>query len=166
MQTLEQLREQDRRAEADPGPVGLGGWLVLPVFAMLAAPITAAVTLSEIWPLAWEPALSAAQRLVIWFELVANTLVKVVAPVGLLVVFFQRKRIFPLLCVTWLAAGVTVMLLDLLFVYQAFRAYYDSPGVVFWDQQIQRDLGSAVFGAAIWIPYMLNSKRVRNTFVN
>lgn len=166
MQTLEQLREQDRRAAADPGAVGLGGWLVLPLLGMLGAPIVAAIALSEIWPLVGEPTFTAAQRLVIWFELIGNGVVKVIAPVALLVLFFQKKRMFPLYCITWLVAGLTLILLDLLFGYHAFRAYYDTPGVVFWDQQTMRDLGQTIFGAAIWIPYMLNSKRVQNTFVN
>ena len=166
MQTLEQLREQDRRAAADPGAVGLGGWLVLPLFGMLAAPIIAAITLYEIWPLLGEQALTAAQRLVVWFELITITVVKCIAPVALLVLFFRKKRWFPLSIITWLVAGLTFLLLDLLFVYHAFRAYYDTPGVVFWDEQTMRDVGQAFFGAAIWIPYMLNSKRVQNTFVN
>jgi hypothetical protein len=166
MQTLEQLREQDRRTAADPGVVGLGGWLVLPLLGMLGAPIIAVMALPEIWPLIGEPTFTAAQRLVFWFELIGNGVVKVAAPVALLVLFFRRKRLFAVYYITWLVAGIALMLLDLLFVYHAFRAYYDSPGVVFWDEQTKRDLGQTIFGAAIWIPYMLNSKRVQNTFVN
>ena len=167
MQTLEQLREQDRTAAAAPGPTGLGGWLILPMVGMVVNPIIGTIGLQDYFPLLAQGAnLDATQTVVIWFEVISNVAIQLIAPFVLLTLFFQKRRTFPSLFVGWVLTNLVFVLVDLVFVYNAFRAYYDSPGAVFWDEATAQSVSRAVIYAAIWIPYMLNSKRVRNTFVN
>ncbi|WP_186767124.1 DUF2569 domain-containing protein [Devosia ginsengisoli] len=165
--TSAELQEQHKRTETLRGPTGLGGWLILPALGLFATPVLAIPTFGDLLPLLTSGAgLTAAQMLVVWFELISNVVLQLLAPAVLLALFFQKKRYFPLLYAGWLAANLLIMLLDLVFVYNAFRSYYDTPGVVFWDQDTAQGIGRAVFGAAIWIPYMFKSVRVKNTFVN
>ncbi|MGB3335556.1 MAG: DUF2569 domain-containing protein [Devosia sp.] len=167
METLEQLREQDRLAAAGPGPVGLGGWLFLPTLGMVLTPILAVAGLGDFLPaLAPDAGLTAAQTLLVWFELLGNGAIQIVAPFVLLTLMFQKRRTFPSLFVGWTITNLVFVLVDLVFAYNVFRAYYDSPGVVFWDEATGQSVSRAVIYAAIWVPYMLNARRVKNTFVN
>ena len=150
-----------------PGPVGLGGWLILPMLNMIASPVIGVIGLGDYLPLlAQDAGLAASQTLVIWFELISNVAIQLIAPFVLLTLYFQKRRAFPTFFIGWLVINLIVTLLDLVFAYNAFRAYYDSPGAVFWDETTTQSVSRTVIGAAIWIPYMLNSKRVQNTFVN
>lgn len=167
MQTLEQLREQDRRATFGPGPVGLGGWLVLPMLGMFLTPVIGVLGINQLLPaLDGGLALTSAQRLVIWLEVVTNIVFQGIAPIALLVLFFKRARRFPTLYAAWISLNLIIVLVDLVFAYNVFRDYYDTPGVTFWDQETTQLVGRSVFGVAIWVPYMINSRRVRNTFMN
>ena len=167
METLEQLREQDRLAAIGPGPVGLGGWLILPLLGIIMTPIMAVVGMMGMLPaIDGYQTMTAVQQLLLWFELISNLVFQGIVPIVLLVLFFRQMRSFPLVYVTWISLNMIVMLLDLIFAYHAFRDYYDSPGAVFWDTETVQTLGRSVLGVAIWVPYMMNSRRVQNTFVN
>jgi hypothetical protein len=75
------------------------------------------------------------------------------------VLFFKKRRTFPPVAIGFLAAGVGVLALDLaaMQLIPIAAAQVDSSDI--------RDLFKAGMGAAIWIPYLLNSKRVHATFV-
>jgi hypothetical protein len=55
---------------------------------------------------------------------------------------------------------------DLFATYLVFREVIEASGEPFFDRQTMRAIMSAVILAAIWVPYMMQSRRVRNTFVN
>jgi hypothetical protein len=167
MQTLEQLREQDRRTEILQGPTGLGGWLILPMIGMFLTPVIAAIGMRDLLPLlSAASGLNATQTLLVWFEVVVNLVLQVGMPIYLLTLFFKRKHQFPSIYAGWLTVNLIVVLVDLVLVYNAFRPYYDTPGVEFWDPDTAQTVSRTIFGVAIWVPYMFNSKRVKNTFVN
>ena len=73
--------------------------------------------------------------------------------------FFKKRRAFPRVAIGFLAAGLSVLILDLI-VLQAIPAARAQIGA--------SDIGGvakAGLGAAIWIPYFIRSKRVHATFV-
>jgi hypothetical protein len=63
-------------------------------------------------------------------------------------------------------ANLIFVAVDLLASYLAFREAFDASGEPFFDRETMRAIMSAVILAAIWVPYMIQSRRVRNTFVN
>lgn len=73
--------------------------------------------------------------------------------------FFRRRRAFPRVAIAFLAAGVVILVLDLVVV-RMIPAAASEIGA----SEI-RGLFQAGIGAAIWIPYFLVSARVRATFV-
>lgn len=166
MQTLEQMRARDHAAANAKGPVGIGGWLILPMIGMFLSPAVTAWSLPEsLSVLGSEYVFTTQQEFALRFEVVGNILVGMLAPIGLLVLFVQRKRQFPPLFIAWQVINLILVLMGTWLAFNAFRAYFESPGNAFWNGETARPLVSAVFGAAIWSAYMLNSKRVRNTFV-
>ena len=160
----------DRSAEPSQGPRGLGGWLILvgigqvvgilrllASFAQEFAPLFRDGTLAEILA----PGSAAYTPLLGWFvvaEIAAN-LCLVAAHAWLAVLFFGRARMFPVLFV-WLAViHPCVIIIDL----WLGSLVLHQPMAI--DKDIGRDLARSVVAAAIWIPYMRVSRRVRNTFV-
>jgi Protein of unknown function (DUF2569) len=167
MATLQELRERDRLAATARGPVGLGGWLILPMLGLILSPLYCFFIVKELFPiLDGTLALTSAQTILIWFETILNVLLLGIAPIVILMLFFQQKRTFPIFHMAWMCGNLVFILVDLLVAYNLFRDYYDSPGVVFWDTETTQTLVRAAIGVAIWVPYMMNSARVRNTFVN
>lgn len=93
------------------------------------------------------------------FELVANfgLLILVVMCAYALI---KTKRDFPKLVTLFLAANVCVLLVDYAWA-NALPALASIEGV-----QDATDLIRGVIGASIWIPYVHQSVRVKNTFTN
>ncbi|QYO75311.1 DUF2569 domain-containing protein [Devosia salina] len=165
MPTLEQLRARDYQAAMAKGPTGLGGWLILPLIGMLASPVAnAIVVLNSLDVLGPGYVLTTQQAFAVRFEL-AQAVVIGVAPIGLLVLFFKRKKVFPGAFIAWQVVNLIWMLMAFALTQNAFRDYYEASGVSFWGDGNGRTLVGALLGIAIWTGYMLNSVRVRNTFV-
>jgi hypothetical protein len=74
-----------------------------------------------------------------------------------IVLFFQRRRIFPPVFIGYLVFGVVVSGLDVVFTQLIPAAKIESNAGV--------EVVRVLIGCGIWIPYMLMSRRVRNTFV-
>jgi hypothetical protein len=164
---------EDRPAEpqdAGPlersGPVGLGGWLVIPLLGLFLAPVVAASQAEDFLGIAdaW-PFLSIPQAAFIGAELAVNAFLSVIVPIVLLVFAFKRLEIFPLVYVVWAAARPVIVIVDAVLGYWMFQETFEADGEAMFDKETLKSLSQSIWAAVIWIPYMIVSKRVENTFV-
>ncbi len=152
-------------------PKGIGGWLVLPALGLIITPFRMGFQfikdlLPALTPEAWNaltkpesPAYHPLWGPLISFEVVAN-LVLFVFTLWLIWLFFRKSKRVPTLFVVWLLSLAAVQTIDYVLVAQipaAAAQPSDSEGI--------KDLARSIVGAAIWIPYFIRSKRVKNTFI-
>jgi hypothetical protein len=148
------------------GPAGLGGWLILPMLGLFAMPLSGLAQLAdypdvtEFWSL-----LTMVQAAFVIAELAVNVILFLIAPVVLLFFMFKRWEIFPGWYMIWAAAIPVILIADALLGYAAFPASFANPGSEVFDKETLGGIIRSVVGAAIWIPYMMQSERVANTFV-
>jgi hypothetical protein len=145
--------------ELDSDLVGIGGWLILPCIGLAISPFSFLhgiyTDLSILFgsrlqsSLAGHPALAG----LILFEAVNNSLL-FATTIFLNVLLYRKKKAFSTLMVIYLTANFVLGLADHLF---ALR---------FYPQTQLTGVARGFFGAAIWIPYFLQSQRVKETFVN
>lgn len=152
-----------------PDLAGLRGWLILVGVGFCLAPLrilkdmigNAKAMEADIWSRLTTPGSPAYHPL--WAPVLIGELVVNVGLLGLSVLaiylFFRRRRAFPRVAIGFLAAGVVVLVADLLAVRMipAAAAQLGGPDVL--------KLLQPAIAAAIWIPYFLVSRRVRATFV-
>ena len=149
------------------GPTGIGGWLVLPMLGMIATPIVQLINLMGLGnTLGHLDQLGPLLSNLVVIETILNFCLFVVVPGLLLIQFFGKTRRFPRWYIIWTIVSAVFVVLDLLVGYVAFRDAYEASGTPFFDQDTLRALTGSLVGVCIWIPYMLNSVRVRNTFVS
>lgn len=166
---VEDLSFREPRSSRRDGPEGLGGWLILVALGLLrSAIVVAASTMRDLLPVftdghVWAAFDSGASTydpfygLLVCVELVANV-VLVIWPLVLLGLFFAKSRWFPSGYIALVAASFVIHVLDLVAA--------QSLDLMAEGEFARGMLGLAplVVSAAIWIPYMLVSKRVKNTF--
>lgn len=129
---------------------GIGGWLILPAIGLVLTPL---VNLGVIFALDI-PALNVGRyQNLISFEIIMNLVIGAAA-VCLCILFFKKKAILPRCMVYYLVGNFLLNLLD----------YFLAQGEGLSPDP--SDLGRSIIAAAIWIPYFLNSRRVKATFVN
>lgn len=157
----------------EPGPAGIGGWLILPILGLLASLIYNLVWLfrdylptmqGDVWPY-----LPTSARSLITFEGYAN-LVLIVGSVVLLVMLFLKRWILPRLMVGFYVFAFLVVVADSISILAIGPQLI--PDSVAREQAgwsggaVGQDIARAFWACVIWIPYFLISKRVKNTFVN
>lgn len=98
-------------------------------------------------------------RLLLILETAGNT-VMICFAVLLAVLYFRKRDSFPLLYSVFLASNLLFLIADVTVIY-AFRS---DTNLTFDDST--RTIVGQLIGAAIWIPYMFKSERVKATFVN
>lgn len=152
------------------GPEGLGGWLILVGLGLVFTPLRLVALLMPIYPSifrngAWEmlttPGSQAYHPLwapLIIFEMVGNGILVLVS-LALIALFFRRSRRFPKLYIAFLVAGLLFIGLD------TWLASIVLPDEPLLDPETARELARSLIAVVIWVPYMLRSKRVANTFV-
>ena len=152
---------------ATAGPTGIGGWLILPMLGMFATLGVQLIGLTKLGDVFGHlDALSSLQSNMIVLEFCINLVLFLAAPIALLVLFFNKDRKFPRSYIIWQIVGSAFVVLDLMLGYALFAQAYEASGTPFFDSTTIRSLLSSVVGVCIWIPYMMNSVRVKNTFVN
>jgi hypothetical protein len=158
------VRADGDRVKTD-GPVGLGGWLVLPLLGLLLTPVVVAVQSAQYLDIgeAW-PFLSNGQAIFIVAEIAMNLVLSLAAPIVLLVLAFKHSEMFPGLYMIWAAAMPIVLILDSVLGYVIFREVFEANGEGMFDKETWRSIVRSIWSAAIWIPYMMYSRRVENTF--
>ena len=94
---------------------------------------------------------------VLTFEIIGNTLF-ILSGIVLVILFFTKSHRFPKLLIAFYATNLLFIALDLVWA-------SGIPAVSAMDNTDSiKELVQAIAKCAIWIPYMLVSKRVKNTF--
>lgn len=151
-------------------PEGLGGWLILPLIGLVISPIRIGLMIattylpifsdgsweyltdrnSEGYHPLWGPLLVG--------EMVFNTFF-VMYSLFLLVLFFMKHAWFP-------RAIIIFYLSNLLFIVADAAVVGMVPGLgLEVDGEVTQEIVRGLVGTAIWVPYFLVSRRVKNTFV-
>lgn len=150
------------------GISGLGGWLILVQFGLIMSLIALLVqTPSYYFDVIddWIVLTSKASELYhpLWgitvvFELLYNTLL-----IGLLiytlVMFYRKKSIVPRLMIILYSTHFISCIIDFVLIHLNPIASQMDDGLLIMD------VFRAAITFAIWVPYFLKSKRVKNTFV-
>ena len=148
---------------------GLGGWLILVGIGLVFGSIGLLAHLNvykeifsdgtwEALTLQSSDAYTPLFGILMSLELIGNC-VFLIAYICLTFFFFKKKRNFPKFYIIIILANLAFVLVDILFTKVVF------PAEQMFDSETSRDVIGQIVSCAIWIPYMLKSVRVRNTFV-
>ena len=155
----------------DRGPVGIGGWLILPLIGLIFTPIAAVVSLwtqylpiftQGIYERLTDPAFQNYHPLwgpALILELIAQ-IIFAAGSIWALVLLFRKSQLFPSVMIAFYALNVAYLAADTWLASQIPMLRAMNLG------EIGGRLVIGLIAAAIWIPYMRISKRVKNTFVN
>jgi len=83
----------------------------------------------------------------------------VIASLYLVYLFFTKNRFFPKFYILIAISSIIFIIIDAWLVTKVL------PSEPMLDEETMRELTRALISAAIWVPYMLVSKRVKATFV-
>ena len=136
-------------------PRGIGGWLIIPAIGLVLSPIKSLTMLIMGIKMiqSFTPELLSDARL--WISgLIDVTLI--IATLVVTVFFFKKRRIAVQAIIGLMAASIVASAIQT-FLNMSMIGEVDS-------DTIKPIVHACVFGA-IWIPYFLKSKRVKNTFV-
>ncbi|MDQ0165969.1 DUF2569 domain-containing protein [Bacillus horti] len=148
---------------------GLGGWLILPHLGLILTIILHTYNLLEyslpaLLPLTWEPLTTPGSPYyhplwgpVLIYEAIL-TLAYILFAVVAIVQFYRKKAILPKLMIIFYAGSLLFSVVDIILVSQL-------PDMTITAED-QKEIGRLLGMCAIWIPYFIRSKRVKNTFVN
>ena len=149
---------------------GLGGWLFFVGLGLLISPISVcSVLLTEFLPLFSTEFFSSVTSeisedyipgysFLISYEILGS-LILIFASFYLLFLYFKQSKFFPSYYIYLRLFAVIHIALDIIFFKMIF------PEEPMFDPSTARDLSQGILSAAIWIPYMLRSRRVKNTFI-
>lgn len=143
---------------------GIGGWLGLLAFGQVVGILRLIATVGQyvqsISDDVWKQFPTA-----MWGELVMNTAL-ICLCICTAALLFKHSRHFPKFFIAQMAVAIFLPIVDLLWIASIFSISLNRPISEFLSFE-PRDAGQMIagaIGAAIWIPYILRSKRVANTF--
>jgi hypothetical protein len=150
--------------DVKPEPHGIGGWLGLVAFGQVAGILRVIVNVGQyvqsisddIWkrfPIA------------IWGEMVMNAAL-ICLCIYTATLLFRHSRRFPSFFIAEMLCGVFLPIVDLLWVASNFSISLNRPMSEFFTiepREVSQMIVSAI-ASAIWIPYVLRSRRVAHTF--
>jgi hypothetical protein len=149
-------------AAAQPAePVGIRGWLILPAIGTVLSPIYLFIAFSKLVPTlenVW--AARSALSTGLYIFVIVETALNIAFILGWLMAILLlalKSPFYPKAYVALMGGMVVFLLVDMVV---SAGGYNHQPGQ---DELIS--LGRTILVAAIWIPYMMLSKRVKNTFV-
>ena len=152
-------------------PSGLGGWLILVAIGLVISPLRLGAMILQIfvpvftdgtWGILTTPGSELYHALwapLLIFELLGN-LGFIVAYIVLAILFFRKSRFFP-------KTYITIAVLNLFFIFlDAWLGSLVLQDEPMFDPETAREIGRSLVAFAVWVPYMVVSKRVENTFVS
>jgi Protein of unknown function (DUF2569) len=138
-------------------PRGIGGWLLLPALGTVLSPIRLAF---EIYRSVASLQLNVApDERALWLFVAAELVVNVGLLVGwvyAVVLLIRHRRSFPVTFNALLLLAFAFTLIDVLVAQFGFNARLT------WEEFMPA--AANALACVIWVPYMLSSERVRNTF--
>ena len=147
-------------------PVGIGGWLILPLLGLAMTLIRSPFSFAEYAQLG--PALAAGsgvQNVFLVFEAAGNVVLLIVFPAYLLYLAYNKSRRFPRMYVVFAIAAAVFLVVDLVGARILFGHIYEAAGIPFMDQDTWIEVVRTAILVCVWVPYMQNSRRVANTFI-
>lgn len=136
------------------GPVGIGGWLILPAIGLILSPILNLITFGNEVELLGKFSYSDYHSL-ITFEVIYLALL-VIFQIYTAFKFYTKKMDAPKL--------VTLMLIVNFIGTAIIALWLEMMGNL--SNEISMNVLKAFFAAAVWVTYFKRSLRVMNTFVN
>ncbi|MBT2291765.1 DUF2569 domain-containing protein [Paenibacillus albidus] len=152
-------------------PNGLGGWMVLVQIGLYLSVIRLlflifSTTIPSFQPDLWDVLTSPDSSVYdpLWkpaliFEAVVNVTF-VLFSIFLLVQMYRKKATFPRWIIFYYVTNLIVLIIDYVLLANIELVQQMNEG------GSMQDIGRLIISCAIWVPYFLRSKRVRNTFVN
>lgn len=137
-------------------PSGIGGWLVLPALGTLVTPFLLAKTAYDNVEALLTFQVSATLKAFIMIETLGN-LAFSLAWFYALFLLWKHRALYPRLFNALSLLLVAFVMADLAIANFGFNVPIEPNDL--------RDLVRGIISCAIWVPYMLRSQRVRNTFV-
>lgn len=149
---------------------GLGGWLILVGLGVVLSPIRQLVLLIQTYkPIiedgTWEALTTVGSELydpyfaALLIGEIGFALIILAASIYLIYLFFSKHYIFPKAYIGIVLASLIFIPVDSWLVTQIF------PEEPLFDPETTKEFVKSLISCAIWVPYMLVSKRVRATFV-
>jgi hypothetical protein len=155
------MTEAATTPQQESNPVGIKGWLILPAIGTILSPIYLSIsvfkmmpTLENIW--AAKSSISTGLLAFVAVETILN-FAFIIGWLAAVLLLALKSRYYPKAYVVLMCGMAAFLLIDMIV---SAGAYNHQP-----EQDDLMSLGRTVFVAAIWVPYMLLSKRVKNTFV-
>ncbi len=149
----------------------IGGWLILIAIGLILTPIIILVDLlgengfydAYTWSTLWNTEGTAGKATVflVALELMIN-IARIIFALILVILFFERRSTVPRLMVILFASTAAFIILDAIAAYAINGDVYTSED----NYETAKEIIMSIVRAAIWIPYFLISKRVKETFVN
>ncbi len=150
-----QVNDPIKFLDEQPGPTGLGGWLILMGIGVVIGPLAVLFAISQIVKAYQFASATPGLSVALTLELIMQ--------IGFFVfglyaayLFFNKKAQFPKLQQILLIASVVAGVLD--------TAIVSGIGISMQPSDI-KEIAKSIIVCAIWIPYLRVSKRVKNTFV-
>ena len=161
------MTQTDAPAAPEAGPTGIGGWLVLPIVGLVLTLFRGLLSILDFGDLEGiADRLTQAQVTFVIAEIVGHFLIQFLLPLALLVLLSQKKRSFPRVYVVWALLAAAFLVGDLIVADMLFGEVFASGAAEMFDEETIRALASTAILVVVWVPYMLVSRRVKNTFVN
>ena len=159
-------------AATHPELSGLGGWLILVGIGIIIRPLVLIYKFIKVYPSMFDgrvwDAMSDPTGVLYKPALTPVVIAEVFSNVALIIMnllmvflFFKRRRTYPMTFIVFLAATLIVLIGDHMLVVGVLHSSTASSSA-----QAVRLILQAAVAAAIWIPYMIVSRRVKATFVN
>jgi hypothetical protein len=149
-------------------PLSIGGWLILPAIGLTVSPFILIYQLISTGYYNQNDLLSIIQSgseytfellILFTFILISNLLI-IVYTILVAILFFKRRTSVPRLITYLYGINLAFLLLILVIYHTILPVEIASAG----SGITERDIFQAILGAAIWIPYFMRSKRVKETF--
>lgn len=156
-------------------PKGLAGWLLLPILGLFVSIFVAFRLFKDGSLILFEPEIWVAfitpgtlfyhsiwVPVIVFGALIQVSMITV--SIAALVAIFKKKRFVPRLMIGLYLLGIILAAVDIILGVFFLPALVPELYKQVESESFVKAIGSAV-GAAIWIPYFLKSRRVKNTFI-
>lgn len=140
---------------------GIGGWLILFAIGIILTPLRFLANIGEVKDVKTNEYILQQMPEVISFanNEIGFLYLFFVISLYIAYLFFAKKSTFPKVFIFWLIANFIFIIVDA----NAWTSFFpDEPSI---KSEVMRSVFGGVVQMAIWIPYLIMSKRVKGTFI-